>query len=84
MLPALHKIESKKIINLLNDSINEQSKFATKKWYVTDDQTGREDNYSKCNSINFETNTIKSSFVIILCIYCCDRRYNGYRCCSRN
>ena len=28
-----------KIINLLNDSSNEESKFATKKWYVIDSQT---------------------------------------------
>ena len=30
---------SQKIINLLNDSCNEESKFATKKWYIIDSQT---------------------------------------------
>ena len=32
-------METQNIINLLNDSSNEESKFATKKWYVTDSQT---------------------------------------------
>ena len=32
-------METQKIINLLNDSSNEESKFATKNWYVTDSQT---------------------------------------------
>ena len=31
-----------KIINLLNDSSNEESKFATKKWYVIDSQTTKD------------------------------------------
>ena len=32
-------METQKIINLLNDSSNEESKFAAKKWYVIDSQT---------------------------------------------
>ena len=32
------KMETQKIINLLNDSRNDESKFATKKWYVIDIQ----------------------------------------------
>ena len=32
-------METQKIMNLLNDSSNEESKFATKKWYVIDSQT---------------------------------------------
>ena len=32
-------METQKIINLLNDSINEESKFATKKGYAIDSQT---------------------------------------------
>ena len=32
-------IETQKIINLLNDSSNDESKFATKECYVTDRQT---------------------------------------------
>ena len=49
-------METQKIINLLNDSSNEESKFATKKCYVIDKQGG---------TIKFETETIKSS----LCDY---------------
>ena len=46
---------------MLNDSTNEESKFATKKWYVIDSQiaTGK---YDPNNSIKFETRSIKSSF----------------------
>ena len=32
-------METQKILNLLNDSSNEEPKFATKKWYVVDSQT---------------------------------------------
>ena len=49
-------METQKIINLLSDSSNEESKFATKKCYVIDKQDG---------TIKFETETIKSS----LCDY---------------
>ena len=31
-------METQKIVNLLNDSNNENSKFATKKWYVIDSE----------------------------------------------
>ena len=51
-----------KIINLLNDSSNEESKFATKKWYVIDSQTTK-GKYKQGDTIKLET--IKSS----LCDY---------------
>ena len=35
-------METQKIINLLNDSNNEESKFATKKRYVIDSQTTKD------------------------------------------
>ena len=57
-------METKKIINLLSDSTNEESKFATKKWYVIGSQTAK-DKYNPNNSIKLETETIKSS----LCDY---------------
>ena len=53
-------METQKIINLLNDSSNEESKFATKKWYVIDSQTTK-DKYKKGDTIKFETETIKST-----------------------
>ena len=53
-------METKKIINLLNDSSNEESKFATKKWYVIDSQTTK-GKYKQGDTIKFETETIKSS-----------------------
>ena len=55
-----YKMETQKIINLLNDSSNEESKFATKKWYVIDSQTTK-GKYKQGDTIKFETETIKSS-----------------------
>ena len=49
---------------MLNDSSNEESKFATKKWYVIDSQTTK-GKYKQGDTIKFETKTIKSS----LCDY---------------
>ena len=49
---------------MLNDSSNEDSKFATKKWYVIDSQTTK-GKYEQGDTIKFETKTIKSS----LCNY---------------
>ena len=49
---------------MLNDSTNEESKFATKRWYVTGSQTAK-DKYNQNNSIKFETESIKST----LCDY---------------
>ena len=57
-------METQKIINLLNDSSNEESKFATKKWYVIDSHTTK-GKYKQGDVIKFETETIKSS----LCDY---------------
>ena len=52
-------METKKIINLLNDSSNEQ--ICYNKWCVIDSQTTK----GKCDekhSIKFETGSIKSNF----------------------
>ena len=57
-------MEKQKIINVLNDSSNEKSKFATKKWYVIDSQTTK-GKYKQGDTIKFETKTIKSG----LCNY---------------
>ena len=51
-------------INLLNDSSNEESKFATKKWYFIDSQATK-GKYKQSDAIKFKTETIKSS----LCDY---------------
>ena len=53
-------METQKTINLLNDSRNEESKFATKKWYVIGSQTAK-DKYNQNSSIKFEAESIKSS-----------------------
>ena len=56
-------METQKIVNLLNGSENEYSKFATKKWYVIDSDSNG--NYSHENLIKFLTKSIESS----LCDY---------------
>ena len=44
-------METQKIVNLLNGSDNENSKSATRKWYVIDSET--KGNYSSHNQIKF-------------------------------
>ena len=60
-----YKMEIQKIINLLNDSSNGESKFATKKWYVIDSQTAK-GNYKQGNTIKFEQSLWYSeSFILV-------------------
>ena len=56
-------METQKIVNLLNSSENEYSKFATKKWYVIDSES--KGVYSHENEIKFLTSSLESS----LCDY---------------
>ena len=46
-------METQKIVNLLNDIDNKNSKFATKKWYVIDNES--KGNYSHKNPVKFLT-----------------------------
>ena len=56
-------METQKIENLLNNSDNENSKFATKEWYVIDSKTSGA--YLEDDPIKFLTKSIESS----LCDY---------------
>ena len=56
-------METQKIINLLNNTENEYSKFATKKWCIIDRES--KGNYSHENPIKVLTNSLESS----LCDY---------------
>ena len=56
-------METQKIVNLLNGSDNENSKFATKKWYVIDSES--KGKYTHHDPIKFLTKSIESS----LCDY---------------
>ena len=56
-------METQNIVSLLNGSDNENSKFATKKWYIIDSESNG--NYSHHNPIKFSTKSIESS----LCDY---------------
>ena len=50
-------METQKIVNLPNDSDNESSKFATRKWYIIHDQNNGQYGRGNVNdsTINFET-----------------------------
>ena len=64
----LHIIKEKqKIATLLGNADNESLKFATRKWYVTNDQNNIDygDGDENGKTIKFETNVIKSN----LCDY---------------
>ena len=52
-------METQKIVNLLNNIDNKNSKFATKKWYVIDSES--KGNYSHEKSIKFLTSSLASS-----------------------
>ena len=60
-------METQKIVNLLNDSKNESSKFATRKWYIIYDQNNGQ--YGRGNendsTIKFQTKVIEPN----LCDY---------------
>ena len=56
-------METQKIVNLLYGSVNENLKFATKKWHVIDNES--KGNYSHPDPIKFLTKSIESS----LCDY---------------
>ena len=56
-------METQKIVNLPNGSDNENSKFATKKWYVIDSNTTGK--YSHHDPVRFLTKSIESN----LCDY---------------
>ena len=60
-------METQKIVNLLGDANNEYSKFATRKWYVINDQNNSDYGERNENSttVKFETKVIKSN----LCDY---------------
>ena len=56
-------METQKIVNLLNGSDNDNSEFATKKWYIIDSESNG--SYSHHNPIKFLAKSIESS----LCDY---------------
>ena len=52
-------METQKIVNLLSGSDHDNSRFATKKWYIVDSESNG--NYSKDEKIKFLTRSIESS-----------------------
>ena len=56
-------METQNIVNLLNDSKNENSKFATKNWYIIDSEVKA--NYLPVNEVNFLTINNNGAFINI-------------------
>ena len=52
-------METQKIVNLLNNTENDYSKFVTKKWYIIDSEP--KSNYSHENPIKVLTSSLESS-----------------------
>ena len=67
LILTTYEMETQKIVNLLGDANNESSKFATRKWYVINDQNNIDYGVGDENgtTTKFETKVIKSS----LCDY---------------
>ena len=57
-------METQKIVNLLNISDNENSKFVTEKWYIIDSES--KGNYSKDEEIKFLTTCDYSDAYILV------------------
>ena len=57
-------METQKVINLLNDSSNEESKYATKKWYVIDSQTTK-GKYKQGVTIKSSLRDYSDAFILV-------------------
>ena len=61
-------MEYQEVINLLDNTPNQPSKFRTKSWVeINDDAYGT---YNSSSEIEFETSMLKSSYVIIVMHIC--------------
>ena len=58
-------METQKIVNLLNDSDNESSRFETRKWYIINDQNNGQYGWGNENdaTIKFERKVIKPNLL---------------------
>ena len=60
-------METQKIANLLGNADNESVKFATRKWYVINDQNNIDyvDGYEMVQPLNLKLKSLNQIFVII-------------------
>ena len=60
-------MEHQKIINLLGTTLDEVSRFITKKWVEVEDQSGNaEDRCNPSKQIQFKTSMLRSDYVILV------------------
>ena len=59
-------METQKIVNLLNDSDTESSKFATRKWYIVNDQImeNMAEEMKMIQQLNLKQKSLNQIFVI--------------------
>ena len=60
-------METQKIVNLLNGPNNDNSKFATKKWYIIDSET--KGYYSQNDKIKFLPRSSQVFVIILMYIF---------------
>ena len=60
-------MEKQKIVNLLNGSGNDNSRFSTKTWYIIDSESNGD--YLQNDEIKFLTRSIESSLIILMHIF---------------
>ena len=74
-------MQTEKIVNLLNDTDSEFSKFAARKWYVINDQNNTEYGEENENDSNtkFEPKVIKSSLCNHSNVYILVTGFNSYK-----
>ena len=60
-------METQKIVNLLNGSDNESSKFATRKWYIINDQSNGQygEGVKMIQLLNLKQKSLNQVFVTI-------------------
>ena len=74
-------METQKIVHLPNESDNESSKFATRKWYLFNDQNNGQ--YGNDSTIKIDTKVIKPNLCDNSDAYILVRRYKNCRYCCR-
>ena len=60
-------METQNIVNLLNDSNNENSNFATKNWFIIDSEA--KGNYLRNNKIKFLTSSLEVFLIMLMHIF---------------
>ena len=74
-------MEIQKIVNLLNDTNNKSSKFATRKWFVINDQNNTEygEEMKMVQPLSLKQKLLNHFCGLLRCLCACNKKYNCYR-----